>query len=328
MTILGERSQHVLDVGVDDLGLSQAFDEAAPRYDLMVALNPGYHRQLASAARILAERMDDRRRAPVRLLDLGCGSGASTRALVRAFQDRRRPVDITAADASPGMLEQAKRKSWPPWVRFEHVFAQELSTSRNDLGLAEPVDGVLAAYLFRNVGQRDETLGAVRDVLRPGGTLVVQEYSVAGTGPAALVWTLVCWLVVIPLSWLASRRTELYRYLWRSVRQFDSVQTFVDRLYRAGFTDVEVRTGGGWHRGSCTPSGRASPVRSGLDQPAGALGAGQGPPRRAAPRSSWRGPGGLRAAPATRRGDRWRHRRARRGRRPGRTWRFGHSPRV
>jgi ubiquinone/menaquinone biosynthesis C-methylase UbiE len=147
------------------------------------------------------------------------------------------------------MLEQARRKSWPRWVRFEQVFAQALSGSKDDLGLTGQVDGVLATYLFRNVAQRDETLRAVRDVLRPGGTLVVQEYSVTGTRPAELVWTLVCWLVVIPLSWLTSRRTELYRYLWRSVRQFDSVQTFVDRLYRAGFTDVEVRTVRGWQRG-------------------------------------------------------------------------------
>jgi ubiquinone/menaquinone biosynthesis C-methylase UbiE len=248
VTILGERSQHDGEVELDDLELSQAFDDAASRYDLMVALNPGYHRQLASAARILAEQIDGHAR-PVRLLDLGCGSGASTRALVDAFRADRRPVDIIGVDASSGMLEQAKRKSWPRWVRFDQVFAQELSAAKDDLGLTGQLDGVLAAYLFRNVGRRDETLGAVRDLLRPGGTIVVQEYSVAGTGPAELIWTLVCWLVVIPLSWLASRRTELYRYLWRSVRQFDSVQTFVDRLYSAGFTDVEVRTARGWQRG-------------------------------------------------------------------------------
>src|SRR4029434_2985673 len=96
-------------------------------------------------------------------------------------------------DAARGMLEQAKRKSWPPWVRFEQVFAQELSAAEDDLGLTEQVDGVLAAYLFRNVAQRDETLGAVREVLRPGGTLVVQEYSVAGTRLAELIWALGCW---------------------------------------------------------------------------------------------------------------------------------------
>jgi hypothetical protein len=62
------------------------------------------------------------------------------------------------------------------------------------------------------------------------------------------VWSVVCWLVVIPLGWLTSRRTRLYRYLWRSVQSFDSIQTFVDRLYRAGFADVEVRTAPGWQR--------------------------------------------------------------------------------
>jgi ubiquinone/menaquinone biosynthesis C-methylase UbiE len=248
VTILGERGQRGGEAELDHLGLCQAFDDAAARYDMMVALNPGYHRHLASAARILAERLDGQLR-PVRLLDLGCGSGASTRALVEAVRGNRRPVDIIGMDASPGMLEQAKRKSWPPWVRFEQVFAQELSAAKDDLGLTEQVDGVLAAYLFRNVAQRDETLGAVREVLRPGGTLVVQEYSVAGTRLAELIWTLVCWLVVIPLSWLTSRRTELYRYLWRSVHQFDSVQTFVDRLYLTGFTDVDVRAATGWQRG-------------------------------------------------------------------------------
>ena len=85
VTILGERRQHGGEVELDQLELSQAFNDAASRYDLMVALNPGYHRHLASAARILADQIDGHVR-PVRLLDLGCGSGASTRALVEAFR--------------------------------------------------------------------------------------------------------------------------------------------------------------------------------------------------------------------------------------------------
>ena len=39
--------------------VSEAFDEAAPRYDLMVALNPGYHRHLRSAADSLVEAMSN-----------------------------------------------------------------------------------------------------------------------------------------------------------------------------------------------------------------------------------------------------------------------------
>jgi ubiquinone/menaquinone biosynthesis C-methylase UbiE len=225
--------------------LSGAFDEAARGYDLMVALNPGYHRELATSATGLAEHL---RPGPVRLLDLGCGSGASTKALLRAVGHREQ-VAVLGVDASDGMLARARAKSWPPGVRFERCLAQDLLGSQAVLGMDEPVDGVLAAYLFRNVAERDEVLAAVRDLLRPGGVLVVQDYSVAGSRAALAVWTLVCWLVVIPLSWLVLRQTRLYRYLWSSVRDFDSVQVFVDRLYAAGFVDVEVRTASGWQRG-------------------------------------------------------------------------------
>jgi hypothetical protein len=66
-----------------------------------------------------------------------------------------------------------------------------------------------------------------------------------------------CCLVVIPLGWLTSRRTRLYRYLWRSVRSFDSIQIFVDRLYRAGFVDVQVVVAGGGIAGIAAAVGLA-----------------------------------------------------------------------
>ena len=233
--------------------VSQAFDEAAPSYDLMVRLNPGYHDHLRSAAEALVELLpaDSSGAGPdeVRLADLGCGSGASTRALLRAaYAAGVRPL-VVGIDASAGMLEQARAKSWPPGVTFEVGTAEELAFSREDWGLAGQVPGVFAAYLFRNVTERDKVLAAVFDLLADTGVLVVQEYSVSRSRPARAVWSLVCWSVVIPLGWLTSRRTGLYRYLWRSVLQFDSVQTFADRLHDAGFVDVEVRTVPGWQRG-------------------------------------------------------------------------------
>lgn len=224
-----------------------AFDEAAPSYDTMVARNPGYHAHLASAADALLTALPSP--GPARLVDLGCGSGASTRALLSTAARRGREVAVTGVDASRGMLDEAEDKEWPEGVRFEHGLAQELGDRAAEWGLAGGVHGVLAAYLFRNVEARDAVLADVRGLLEPGGVLVVQEYSVAQSRAADLVWSLVCWLVVIPLSWLTSRQTRLYRYLWRSVRRFDSVQVFVDRLYAAGFVDVEVQTVPGWQRG-------------------------------------------------------------------------------
>jgi ubiquinone/menaquinone biosynthesis C-methylase UbiE len=234
--------------------LTAAFDEVAPRYDLMVALNPGYHAHLRMAANglvaLLPGSQSGSEPSLIQLLDLGCGSGASTRAVLEAAQAAVRRFAIVGADASAGMLDQARAKSWPASVRFEVGQAEELVGSHEWLGLDDPIQGVFAAYLFRNVAERDKLLAGLFDLLENGGVLVVQEYSIAGSRlwPKAL-WTAVCWLAIIPLGWLTSRRSRLYRYLWRSVRSFDSVQTFVDRLYGAGFVDVEVRTVPGWQRG-------------------------------------------------------------------------------
>ncbi len=223
-----------------------AFDAAAHRYDLLVALNPGYHAHLRAAATVLADAVASRP-DPVRVVDLGCGSGASTRALLSRLTSH--DVLLTGVDASAGMLAHALRKRWRRGVSFVTGRAEDLGANRDAWGLGDGVDGVFAAYLFRNVSERDQVLGDVFDLLQPGGTLVVQEYSVAGRRLAALVWSLVCWLAVIPLAWLTTRDTTLYRYLWRSVVDFDDVEGFMARMQRAGFTDVAVRTVPGWQRG-------------------------------------------------------------------------------
>ena len=71
--------------------MPDAFDEAADRYDLMVALNPGYHAHLRSAAAVLLRGDASTGSRPLRLVDLGCGSGASTRALLSRLPAPARP---------------------------------------------------------------------------------------------------------------------------------------------------------------------------------------------------------------------------------------------
>lgn len=224
--------------------LRQAFDRGAGRYDLMVGLNPGYHAELRRAAQALAQRLRGRSR-PLRVLDIACGSGASTRALVDAAPH---DTEVLGVDASTGMLDQARAKAWPARVRFEEATAGELDLDR--LG-RDSWDGILTAYLFRNVPaeRRDAAAAEAFDLLAPGGWLVVQEYSVAGRRRAGLVWNLVCWAVIIPLGFVVDRNPGLYRYLWRSVLAFDTTATFADRLARAGFVSIARRDAHGWQRG-------------------------------------------------------------------------------
>ena len=180
----------------------EAFDEVADRYDLMVALNPGYHAHLRHSAAALVAGLVPGQGS--RVVDLGCGSGASTRALVEELNRAGVRAEVLGVDGSAGMLVQARKKSWPSWVRFEPGRAEGLDQVCGGAGF-QPLDGVFAAYLLRNVPDRDALLRSLHGLLRPGGTLVVHEYSVAGRPMSEAVWTAVCQGVVVPLGWLTSR---------------------------------------------------------------------------------------------------------------------------
>jgi ubiquinone/menaquinone biosynthesis C-methylase UbiE len=221
-----------------DADLATAFDAGAPAYDLLVGRNPGYHDNLRSSAERLGVRGDG---AGLRILDAGCGTGASTAALL-SVAPRAEVVGVDAADA---MLAQARTKEWPPGVRFVHSRVEGLA----EAGVRGPFDAIFAAYLFRNLADPDGQLRALRELLRPGGTLLVHDYTRGEDVVTRVRWHAVCWGVVIPLAVLHRGGTGLYRHLWRSVAEFDDAPAFAGRLREAGFTGVRFATVPGWQRG-------------------------------------------------------------------------------
>jgi ubiquinone/menaquinone biosynthesis C-methylase UbiE len=225
-----------------DEALRAAFDDGAAAYDAMVGLNPGYHEHLRLSARRLALLGDG---AGLRLLDVGCGTGASTAALLSVAPTAR----VVAVDAAGEMLTQARRKVWPASVRFLHSPVEGLAGVLAAAEEDDPFDAVFAAYLVRNLSDPDGQLRALRDLLRPGGTLAVHDYVVGESRFARLRWTGVCWGVVIPLAVAHRGGVGLYRHLWRSVIDFDDAPGLARRLLAAGFVDVRYATMPGWQHG-------------------------------------------------------------------------------
>lgn len=217
--------------------LAAAFDHASRTYDTLVAANPGYHAHLRRSVRRLGLPGAGQ---GLRLLDLGCGTGASTAALRSVLPAAR----ITAVDASAGMLRRAAAKPWADGVTFVHSPAEQLPQA----GVRGPFDAVLAAYLFRNVTDPDAVLAAVRELLRPGGRLAVHEYTLSGRHADRAVWTLVCRGLVQPVATLLGDG-PLYRHLWRSVLDFDTASCFARRLDAAGFDKVRSLPLPGWQTG-------------------------------------------------------------------------------
>ena len=215
-----------------------AFDANADAYDGLVGASPGYHHQLGLSAQRMELSQGGR---GLRLLDIGCGTGASTAALLGAAPY----AEVVGVDGSRGMLDKAREKDWPSTVSFVHSRVEDLAAA----GVTGPFDGILAAYLIRNVADPDAVLQQLRDLLRPGGVLAAHEYSVRDSLVGRAVWNVVSTTVIIPLGRIRTGDASLYRYLRRSVNDFDGAAEFRERLQRNGFVDVHSEPMPGWQRG-------------------------------------------------------------------------------
>jgi ubiquinone/menaquinone biosynthesis C-methylase UbiE len=211
------------------------FDEVAPTYDFLTGMNPGYHRHL----RLSAQRLGLVQRAP-RILDLCCGTGLSTEAILATYPDAR----VVALDASRGMLEAARDKPVLRGVELVHGDA----TDPRAAGIQGSFDAILMAYGIRNVPAIDPCLAHLRDLLAPGAPIAFHEYSVKDSRRARAIWDAVCWGIIVPGGLLTAPKSRIYRYLHASVRDFDGVRAFEARLVRAGFDGVHTEPMDGWQR--------------------------------------------------------------------------------
>ena len=179
-----------------------AFDVGAPAYDRLVGASPGYHAHLRLSARRL--RLPGRGQG-LRLLDAGCGTGASTAALLSVAPE----AEIVAVDASRGMLDAGAGQVMA-CVGPLRACAYRSQRGLADNGVVGPFDGILAAYLIRNLSDPDTQLRALRDLLAPGATLAVHDYSVRDSRAATWMWHAVCWGIIIPSGWRQTRDATLY----------------------------------------------------------------------------------------------------------------------
>ncbi len=204
------------------------FDSVASRYDLMNDLmSLGLHRWWKAFAVSLA-----RPHPGERFLDVASGSADLARALAR----RLRPGgEVWIADVNRRMLERGRDR-----MADAGLVATAVQCDAERLPFpASHFDGVTVAFGLRNMTRKEAALAEMARVLKPGGRLVVLEFSKVWK-PLERAYDLYSFKL---LPWLGERITRdasAYRYLAESIRMHPDQASLARMLEAAGLSRVEV----------------------------------------------------------------------------------------
>ncbi len=202
------------------------FDRVARRYDLTNTVLSGGRD--AAWRRATREAMDPRPGQVI--LDVAAGTAVSTVELAAGG------VRAIACDFSQGMLRAGAARPVPK------VAGDAMALPLAD----ESVDGVVISFGLRNVADPDAALREFLRVTRPGGRLVVCEFSSPTWTPFRTVYTEYLMTALPRIARTVSSNPEAYVYLAESIRAWPDQAALAERLQTAGWTDVGWRnlTGG------------------------------------------------------------------------------------
>ena len=204
--------------------VEQVFDRVAARYDLMNDLMSfGLHR-LWKAFTVSVARI----RPGERVLDVASGSGD----LARAFAARG--AEVWMSDINGPMLARGRDRMLDAGRMASSV---RCDAERLPFGDAR-FDCVSVGFGLRNMTHKDDALAEMTRVLRPGGRLLVLEFSQVWK-PLQKPYDLYSFNV---LPWLGDRVTgdaAAYRYLAESIRMHPDQPALAAMMERAGLERVE-----------------------------------------------------------------------------------------
>ncbi len=204
------------------------FDEIAPRYDFLnhvLSLNIDRLWWWRTARRFRAVLG----RPEARVLDLCCGTGDMTMALVR-----RRPkesVPVLAADFSHGMLKRGA-------LKFSGRGAVAIEADAMQLPLTDgSLDLIVTAFGFRNLRNYRGGLEEFLRVLKPGGQLGILDFA----EPGGVLGRLYSFYFRRVLPWIGKRLSGSagpYAYLPASVERFPAPAELMRQMRELGFVEV------------------------------------------------------------------------------------------
>jgi demethylmenaquinone methyltransferase / 2-methoxy-6-polyprenyl-1,4-benzoquinol methylase len=209
--------------------VQQMFDTIAPAYDranhlLSAGIDHSWWTRTARLFRPILQHPE------TVTLDLCCGTGDMTLALLKHRPAQPEAAPILAVDFSHQMLSLGAKKFGSHNVLPIEADALHLPLANTS------VDLVTSAFGFRNLANYQEGLTEILRVLRPGGQLGILECN-QPEGLTGAIYNIYFKSILPKLGGLITGNAPAYSYLNASVERFPRPPRMIELLRNAGFTD-------------------------------------------------------------------------------------------
>lgn len=201
------------------------FDKIAFRYDflnrfLSAGIDVGWRKKAISELKSIK---------PKYVLDVATGTGD----VAILTHKMLKPSKITGIDISEGMLEIGRKKVDKAGIsdQVELLRGDSETISFRDASF----DAVTVAFGVRNFENLEKGMKEMLRVLRPGGKLVVLEFSKPKQVAFKGIYNLYMKIVAPGFGKLIAKNAEAYQYLNDSVQRFPEGRAFVEIMNEAGF---------------------------------------------------------------------------------------------
>lgn len=181
-----------------------------------------------------------RRQAPEHILDIATGTGDQALLMAKKLAPKR----IDAVDLSEKMMEigqeKAAKKGFADTIFFQRADCQSLPFGHNTFDL------VTISFGVRNFENLAQSLSEIHRVLKPGGLLLILEFSRPTSFPIKQLYSFYNGYILPFVGRIVSGDPKAYTYLPESIKAFPSGKRFINLLRADGFlaTRFTPLTGG------------------------------------------------------------------------------------
>ena len=213
--------------------VEQMFDNIAPTYD---KLN---HIMSLNIDRVWRRRVMRivRRAKAHKIMDVATGTGD----LAIAMAKRVDRTQILGVDLSEEMLAVARRKVEKQGLE-ERMMLAKGDAENLDMVTSESIDAATVAFGVRNFENIERGLSEIYRTLKPGGKLVVLEFSMPKNRLIRWVYSQYAHRLLPRIGGMISKDKQAYTYLPDSVEEFPAPERFAEMLRSVGFTRVKTRS--------------------------------------------------------------------------------------